>query len=336
MLYQDVIELFKDNILPVVIEKYHLSGYTVEPINSHEGGRNVVYVCDKEGDESYILRVSYQNDRSREDYLAELEYIRYLSEHGASVSNVIVSKDGNLLEEVRYGNQTLYLCLFEKAKGMQLAENNYRYREGAPLTEYFFNCGKTLGKIHQLSKEYQPVHKRIHFFDKYNMTYIDELLPNQLSVVKEKIAVILESLKKIEKTKENYGMVHFDYSDGNYHINFDNGQITVYDFDNSCHAWYMYDLAELWIHGEGWIMFEQDEKKRMQFMEDYFREILKGYRTETAIEDIMVQMLPLFVQANRIENIVDAFEVERSTGENYLDEEDLEELCNKILEDILI
>jgi hypothetical protein len=33
---------------------------------------------------------------------------------------------------------------------------------------------------------------------------------------------------------------------------------------------------------------------------------------------------------------VDAFEVERSTGENYLDEEDLEELCNKILEDILI
>ncbi len=336
MLYQDVIELFKENILPVVIEKYRLSGYTVEPLNYQEGGRNVVYVCDKEGDESYILRVSYQNDRSREDYLAELEYVRYLYEHGASVSNVIVSKEGNLLEEVRYGNQTLYLCLFEKAKGMQLAENNYRYRDGAPLTEYFFNCGKTLGKIHQLSKEYQPVHKRIHFFDKYNMTYIDELLPNELSVVKEKIAVILESLKKIEKTKENYGMVHFDYSDGNYHINFDNGQITVYDFDNSCYAWYMYDLAELWIHGEGWIMFEQDEKKRMQFMENYFMEILKGYRTETAIEDTMVQMLPLFVQANRIENIVDAFEVERSTGENYMDEEELDELCSKILEDILI
>lgn len=336
MLYQDVIELFKENILPVVIEKYRLHEYTIEPLDSHEGGRNVVYVCDKEGAQSYILRVSYQNDRSREDYLAELEYVRYLYEHGASVSNVISSKTGNLLEEVRCGNQVLYLCLFEKAKGMQLAENNYRYREGAPLTEYFFNCGKTLGKIHQLSKEYQPVHKRIHFSDKFNMTYITELLPNELAVVKEKIAVILESLEKIEKTKENYGMVHFDYSDGNYHINFENGQITVYDFDNSCHAWYMYDLAELWIHGEGWIMFEQDEKKRMQFMEDYFKEILKGYRTETGISDTMVNLLPLFVQANRIENIVDAFEVERSTGENYLEEEDLEELCSKILEDKLI
>jgi Ser/Thr protein kinase RdoA (MazF antagonist) len=332
MLYQDVIELFKDNILPVVIEKYHLSGYTVEPINSHEGGRNVVYVCDKEGDESYILRVSYQNDRSREDYLAELEYIRYLYEHGASVSNVIVSKDGNLLEEVRYGNQTLYLCLFEKAKGMQLAENNYRYREGAPLTEYFFNCGKTLGKIHQLSKEYQPVHKRIHFSDKYNMAYIDRLLPEHLSEVKDKIADILATLDKIGKTKDNYGMVHFDYSDGNYHIDFDNGQITVYDFDNSCHAWYMYDLAELWVHGEGWIMFEPDELKRKQFMEDYFAEIVKGYRTETTIEEEMVKKLPLFVMATRIELLVDAFEVERATGENYLDEEDIEEISQCLLE----
>ena len=39
----------------------------------------------------------------------------------------------------------------------------------------------------------------------------------------------------------------------------------------------------------------------------------------------------LFVQANRIENLVDAFEVEKSTGENYLDDEDLEEISKCIL-----
>jgi hypothetical protein len=136
----------------------------------------------------------------------------------------------------------------------------------------------------------------------------------------------------IGKTKDNYGMVHFDYSDGNYHIDFDNGQITVYDFDNSCHAWYMYDLAELWVHGEGWIMFEPDELKRKQFMEDYFAEIVKGYRTETTIEEEMVKKLPLFVMATRIELLVDAFEVERATGENYLDEEDIEEISQCLLE----
>lgn len=333
MQYQDVIDCFKEQILSAVVEKYGLSEYTMEPLASHEGGRNVIYICEKKNEPSYVLRISYQDDRSREDYLAELEYIRYLYDNGASVANVITSKEKNLLEEIQYGNQTLYVGLFEKAKGMQLAENNYRYREGAPLTEYFFNCGKTLGKIHQLSKEYQPVHKRMHFSDKYNMTYIDMLLPECLSEVKAKISEILTSLENIEKTNENYGMVHFDYSDGNYHIDFDNGQITVYDFDNSCHAWYMYDLAELWVHGEGWMMYETDEKKRKQFMDDYFAEILKGYRTETEIDEEMVLKLPLFVMATRIELLVDAFEVERATGENYLDEEDLEEISKCLLEE---
>ena len=332
MLYNDVIEIFDKNIMPVVIEKYGLKGYELQPLQSHEGGRNVIYICERENNLSYVLRVSYQNDRSREDYLAELEYVRYLYDNGASVSNVISSKAGNLIEEIEYMEQTLFVCLFEKARGMQLAENNYCYREGAPLSEYFFNCGKTLGKIHQLSKEYLPLHKRIHFSDKYNMKYINELFPESLSQVKCKISEILEDLEKIEKTKENYGMVHFDYSDGNYHIDFDNGQITVYDFDNSCHAWYMYDLAELWVHGEGWIAFETDEKKRKQFMDDYFSEILKGYRTETTIDEEMVLKLPLFVMATRIELLVDAFEVEKATGENYLDEEDLEEISKCLLE----
>jgi len=93
-----------------------------------------------------------------------------------------------------------------------------------------------------------------------------------------------------------------------------------------------YDLAELWTHGEGWVMFETDPDKRKQFMDDYFTEILKGYRTETAIDDEMVAKLPLFVQANRIELLVDAFEVEQSTDENYLDEEDLEQISKCLLE----
>ena len=73
-------------------------------------------------------------------------------------------------------------------------------------------------------------------------------------------------------------------------------------------------------------MFETDSQKRKQFMEDYFAEILRGYRTETALDERMVEKLPLFVRANRIEHLVDAFEVEQSTGENYLDEEDLERI----------
>lgn len=336
MFYEDVMKIFERSILPVVTLKYGLEGYELNALQSHEGGRNAIYMCEKENALPYVLRISYQNDRSKEDYLAELEYVRYLHDNGASVADVISSKAGNLVEELKYENETLFICLFEKARGMQLAENNYQYREGVPLSEYFFNCGKTLGKIHQLSKEYQPVHKRYHFEDKFNRKYIDELLPEKYADLKRGMASVLDELNSIEKTNEVYGMVHFDYSDGNYHIDFENGDITVYDFDNCCHAWYMYDLAELWVHGEGWIMFEEDALKRQQFMEDYFAEILKGYRTETSSSDEIVAKLPLFVKATRIELVVDAFEVERSTGENYLDEEDIEEIRESIMGDSTI
>jgi len=335
MTYYDVINIGGKCIIPFLTEKYNLEGYIIQPLQSHEGGRNVIYICEKGEAPAMVARVSYQDDRSKEDYLAELEFVRYLYDNGASVSNVISSNAGNLIEEVKYENWTLFITLFEKAKGMQLAENNYRYREGVPLTEYFYNCGKTLGRIHQLSKEYQPVHHRYHFADKFNMNYIESLFPECLSPVKKKIAEILNELERIEKTRDVYGMVHFDYSDGNYHIDFENGNITVYDFDNGCQAWYMYDLAELWIHGEGWIMFETDSQKRKKFMEEYFTEIVRGYRTETTIDAAMVEKLPLFVQANRIENLVDAFEVEESTGENYLDDEELEHLCKCLLEEIV-
>lgn len=335
MTYFDVIAIGEECVIPFLTKKYNFEGYVIRPLPSHEGGRNLIYICEKDMASFMVARVSYLNDRSKEDYLAELEYVRYLYENGASVSNVISSKDGNLVEEMQYENCTIYIAVFEKAKGMQLAENGYRYREGVPLTEYFYNCGKTLGKIHQLSKEYQPKHSRYQFADKYNMEYLERLLPESLSLLKAKIGVILGELDKIEKTKEVYGMVHFDYSDGNYHIDFEDGTITVYDFDNCCHAWYMYDLAELWTHGEGWIRFETDFEKRKQFMEDYFAKILEGYRTETSLDAAIVEQLPLFVQANRIEHLVDAFEVEQSTGENYLDEEDLERISKCLLEGMI-
>lgn len=334
MTYNEVIQIGEKHLLPAATELYCLEGYQIKPIASHDGGRNVIYTCEKTNELPRILRISYLNDRAREDILAELEFVRYLHEGGASVADVISARDGKLLEEVEYNNQTFFVCLFEKATGMQLAENHYQYRDGVPITEYFYDCGKTLGKIHQLSKEYQPISRRYHFSDKFNMPYIDELLPDSLSALKEKISEIFDALAKIGRDRDVYGMIHFDYSDGNYHINFDNGQITVYDFDNSCFGWYMYDLAGLWTHGTGWVMFEEDADKRKQFMDEYFDTVLRGYRSETDLKDSMLELLPLFIQVNLIENIVDAFEVKRHTGEDELDESELQYLSRCLIDDI--
>ena len=334
MTYNEVIKICDSQLLPLISELYGLEGYEIRPVKAHEGGRNIVYVCEKEGAGSKIIRIAFLKDRSREDFLAEVEYIRYLFDHGGSVSNVVNSPKGNLLEEITHDNHTFFVCLFKKAIGKKLVENNYRYREGVPITEYYYNCGKVLGKMHQLSKGYTPIHRRYSFFDKYNVEYINKLIPDTLYLLKEKLFELLRTLEELDKNHESFGMVHFDYNDGNYMIDFNTGQITVYDFDNSCFCWYMYDLADVWINGVGWIQFEHNVCKRKKFMEDYFETVLAGYRTETDIDNSMIEKLPLFIKAVIMENIIDAFEVMKNNGEEPACDEELSYLIKCMEDDI--
>lgn len=135
---------------------------------------------------------------------------------------------------------------------------------------------------------------------------------------------LLQVVQELGSSQETLGMIHFDYNDGNYSIDFDTGQITVYDFDNSCLGWYMFDLAGLWINGVGWVQFEPEADKRRQFMDEYFQTVLAGYTSETQVSDVMLEKLPLFIQVSLLENIVDYFEVTQREGEEQ--EEDDEAL----------
>ena len=222
------------------------------------------------GKEAKILRVTFWCDRSKEDLLSETEYIRYLHNNCGSVANVIDSVQGNLFEELTHEGHSFFVSLFEKARGIRLPDNNYQYREGVPITEYWYNCGKTLGKLHQLSKEYTPIHKRYSFFDKFDTAYVDKLVPDSLSPLKEKMFDIFRTLDDLDKSRKTFGMVHFDYNDGNYSIDYNTGKITVYDFDESCFCWYLLDLCSLWDNGTGWIRHEKSIDKRKNFMADYF------------------------------------------------------------------
>lgn len=333
MTFNEVIK-YTDNLLPLVTKLYELEDYDIKLVNPHEGGRNVVYNCEREATGAKIIRISFLNDRTLEDMMGELEYIRYLFQHGGSVSNVISSRNGKLVEEISYEEHTFFISLFEKAKGKMLVENNYQYREGVPIIEYYYNCGKVLGKLHQLSKSYTPIHHRYSFFDKYNTEYIKKIIPDSLSLLKEKLVELLKALEEMDTNNESYGMVHFDYNDGNYMIDFNTGNITVYDFDNSCFCWYMFDLASIWSNGLGWIQFEPDVLKRKKFMEDYFNIALEGYKSETKLDNSMLDRLPLFIQINLMENIVDSFEVMRNNGEELEIDEELSYLIKCVEEDI--
>ena len=291
-----------------------------------------------------MLRISATGDRTEKDYLAETEFVHYLAQNGAPVADAIPSVNGKLVELVEAagdvacdgGTSPVFISLFEYAKGMLLCDNGYRYRDGVPLEEYFFNTGKTLGKIHALAKCYEPAadNRRPDYFDKYNMDYIKKLIPDTPVIYKDLKKAIDARLKKFRELPtdtQNYGLVHFDFSDGNYHIDMTTCDITVFDFDNCLYCWYMFDLANLYLHGEGWARHISEPKERQAYMQHYFDTILQGYKTETTLDETLCKQFPLFIDMVLIENIVDEFECAAREGEE-IDFEDVREAAESLME----
>ena len=308
---------------------YPLEGYSAIPVPGHTGGRNRIYICRKNGEDGFALRVSVLEDRTEEDYLAETEFVRYLAENGAPVADVIPSVNGRLVERFGEGFASLFAC----AKGILLADNGYRYREGAPLEEYFYNTGKTLGKIHRLSRKYRPVHRRADFLEKYSRAYIDRLIPDRYAALKQAIFDRLDRFRALPRDEASYGLVHFDFCDGNYHIDMNTGDLTVFDFDNCIYCWYMFDLAHVWTHGTGWYQHIRDANRRMEGMAQYFNTVLEGYRSETETDEELLAQLPLFIDMTLIESVTDVFECCAREGETP-DDEDIGHEAKCLIEDI--
>ena len=314
-------------------ELYALENFELRPVSGHEGGRNLVYICSRDGENRYVLRTSALDDRTEEDYLAETEFVRYLARNGAPVADVIPSVRGKLVESIKQEEKTVFISLFEYAKGMLLSDNGYRYREGASLDEYFYHTGKALGSIHRLSKQYRPVHRRGKFSDKYTAEYIGRLIPDSCADLKRAICRRLEEYRALPTDPENYGLVHFDFCDGNYHVDLETGDITAFDFDNCIYCWYMFDLAHLWTHGIGWYRHIASAGQRMSCMSHYFGKILEGYRSETDVSEVMLEKLPLFIDMTIIEFVVDEFECCAREGSEP-DEEDIGNAVYSLVNDI--
>lgn len=300
----------KTDVIDDFLRLFGVSDYDSERIAEHDGGRNSVFALAKDGKRRYVLRLCSLGDRTEEDYRAETEFVRYLSASGAPVANCVLSARGRAVEKI---GET-YACMFDYASGLLISDNGYKYRDGAPLSEYFYNTGKALGAIHRASKSYRSDCMRKSFFDRFNAEYVEALIPDCYRELKDAIGDRLARLAALPKTNDNFGTVHFDFNDGNYHVDMTTGKITVFDFDNAVRFFYMFDVATLWINGTGWYQNEKDAIKRAEGIKTYFDTVLQGYLTETDLPHDMLAQLPLFIDAVLVENVTDAFETALRSG----------------------
>jgi Ser/Thr protein kinase RdoA (MazF antagonist) len=264
---------------------------------------NLVYDDVRDG-RSLILRISYL--KPVDQIRAELHFLNHLAQHGVRVSRPLPSLQGNLIETVQAEGICFVIVSFVKGKGMRVPDNGYRYREDAPIDEYYRNWGAMLGRMHAASRSYRPISPSItrpEWFARVPCAAIDRRVPDRYPVVRQRFHDLLAQLRALPRDEPSFGLIHGDFNDGNFTVDYSNGEMTVFDFDDACYFWYVYELACAWEGGVGRAMF-RPLGERMAFMDHYFSQVLEGYTEHNTLRDEWLARLPLFLKVVEMEEVL--------------------------------
>lgn len=298
-----ITQICEKEVLEPAAHLFATSREALQKFEDSEGCANLVYQYECQ-DQPRILRISYRPDRPVELIQAELHFVEHLAAGGVRVSRPVPSANGHLIEVLPADGLDFIAVSFVKGRGMRVPDNDYRYRKGVPMEEYFQNWGRVLGQMHRLAKSYQPVSaniKRPEWFEWEDANGFS--FGEQLPKIQQKYNQLIAELHALPRDIDSYGLIHNDFNDGNFTVDYDNGDITVFDFDDCCYFWFLYDIACAWEGGIGWTM-SRPLTERQDFMKQYMDQVMTGYSKENTLSEEWLARLPLFLRLIQMQELI--------------------------------
>lgn len=211
-----------------------------------------------------FLRLTSARNRTIEQIEAELNFINYLHRGRVDVRLPVKSANGREVETIQDGDILRFACVFKEAEGECLA-----FGTDEANKKHFQLRGRTLGRIHALSRDYTPApHKRRFQWDEDDLfRNIECYLPQSEEIVWAEYYRLMQWLYAYPKERDTFGLIHGDFGPTNFRYR--NGALTVFDFDDCCYHWFAYDLA-VTIYPHGW----REEAR------DLIEALLEGYSEE--------------------------------------------------------
>jgi Ser/Thr protein kinase RdoA (MazF antagonist) len=271
-------------------------------LNNYRISSNAVYWCKNQGT-TFFLRFVAAEEKSMESILAELDFLRFLRNSGYPAVDTILSKAGNELEVINTPWGTYYAVAFKEVPGKQLNQ--------IPLTdELIFGWGKTLGKLHKLSSEYKAVNNKRNDW-KETMDWMEDVLSNfpEETKAKNELYILKDYFLKLPITKENFGLIHYDFETDNLFYDEVTKTYNPIDFDDAMYHWYGIDIEQA-------LDSMKDDMPEDQ-VEPAINQFINGYRYEYNISDDMLELLPIF---RRFVNLYGYVRVLRSIKEKWNNE----------------
>jgi Ser/Thr protein kinase RdoA (MazF antagonist) len=275
-----------DNVLLDIAKQFNKNAVSVELLTKC---RNTIYKVNCAND-MFVLRVSSEKHRNAEQIKSELDFQRYLYNNGAAVSKPLQTEAGETCLPFEMDNSNFIGSAFEyiEGKGWDERKDNSE--------EIFIIIGRTLGKIHRLSKVYKPLNviKRRLWSEQQELLTAD-ILKKHSAELYDKYLYFMRKMNKEEKTENTFGLTHGDYLVSNYLID-DENNITVIDFDECEYSWFAADLAIcmraylFWTENPATLPTKANEAEIIHY------NLLLGYSSENTITKSMVYDLEKYIK----------------------------------------
>lgn len=239
---------------------------------------SVVFKAYKQDGMPLILRVTEPSHRTSQAMKAELDYVNFLKSEGMGVcASLVCPLDG---EKVR--------TYTDNQSGNEYHVYVTEFAEGAPIDfEKDWNVGlaKQLGTMVAKFKKAnikfnQNASKRHSYFDSEHVKNALKYIPKDHKEAVEEWKLAHAWVSALDRTAEDFGVCHTDMHAGNFFIT-DKGDITVFDFDDACYNFYLYDAMILFM-----IDNLKEKKLTNPTPEEYQDIYLKAYADELGITNL--------------------------------------------------
>ena len=252
---------------------------------------NAVYPFEMHG-KRHFLRLSPVEEKQKENLMGELEFLQYLQRAGYGAMKPVAAKNGETLLILNTEGGSYYASVFEGVAGTSIEDTDYR-------KEIMIAYGKALGRLHNLSMEYQPENRKWSYtdalewvkkiFEEQKVREPDNEQKGNCYPVFEKMLKeaekVEQELTKLELTKETFGLVHYDFEPDNVFYNEEDCSCYVIDFEDSMYHFFLIDVEQVLD-----ALSEELDSRAYEQAKQYF---LQGYRSEKVLEQDYEKRLPL-------------------------------------------
>lgn len=276
--------LFTEDILKRFLTSFGLQS-EVKKLGDFENYVFEVYF----GDGPVILRITHSSHRSKDEIYAELDWMNYLNNQSVNCPAVFKSINNQIIEVQQAADGSFfYACLFSKVPGNPVKIKSEEFND-----QLFYAWGKEIGKMHAVTKDYQPSNElqlRPSWEDE-ELLDIAAYVPNENEIIKN-TKLLINQLKALPKNKDTFGLIHSDIHSGNF---FYNGEsIHVFDFDDCSYHWYASDIAIPLYYSLLYGYQRESKSEQEQFSNKFLTHFIKGYEQHNSLPEGWKEHLPLF------------------------------------------